>query len=412
MKINKHTFIIIFIIFYKLIFIFFPPKPYEPDETSYLFSGRNIIRGNFVINYETLYAQFRMAEQEGFNIGANPLGYTQLRENEYTITKPFMYPLIVGFFDRYLSYRIINLIFGTILLLFTMFFLRPLTDNWSLFLLILYFNPAVLIAYSRPLMSDFSSMVCLLISFTSFYLILYKANKSLSLYLIFLLSTFAAPLIRIPNLLLFPVLAFFLIYSIWKRGVYEHREIIVLGFLSMALIFLALFCVNRKFYDRNLWTGYHQTQNIRRADNPFAFMKVIAPQRVNLKGILARNTVMHLRDILIAYPAILIFLLIPGHKKDNLYYFFLICFLWIFFIFFQYKVPMNLHFIMILRMYLPMSGFISLLTASNLKNRPAMVYCLIFMGILALFSYLSFLLMTGSIEGPMFNLTPTLWSIV
>ncbi len=404
---------LLIILTYHALLILFPPKLYEPDETSYLYSGRNIIEGKYTLSLDELMPQIADAQEKGLAIGPNPLGYTELGDDRFTISKSFLFPVIVGLFDKYSDYRVLNLFFSFILIIFSYSYIRPVSKYWPAFLSLLYLNPACTIMFSRPLMSDFSSMVCIFLSFMSFYLILfrnrYNSCSTGALYIIFFAATLSGVLIRIPNVLLMFILLPFLISEIIKNGIKRHYKL-CLTIILCAMAFIAIFFyTNLLFYGQLVWTGYHQTQNIRRIGYPFAFMKIISPENVNLKGILFRNAAMFLRDFIIAYPIFFIFLLIKKTDRKPPYGFLLASTLWIFFIFFQYKVPMNLHFIFILRMFLPILGFISLIVALNIRDRLALSYALIFMSVFSALSYLSFLFFTNTLTNPYFKLIPFIW---
>ncbi len=409
--------LIFIIVLCHLAVLAIPPRCYEPDETTYLYSGRNLIRGKWIISLEELAPQIREAQNSGYIIGPNPLGYTHLEGNRYTLSKPFFFPLIAGFFDRYITFRLINLFFSLMLFLFSWIYIRHITKNWPLFLALLYLNPACFIMLSRPLMSDFASMVCIFLSFMSFYLILkrdiYPGIKTMPLYFILFFCTLASPLLRLPNIIILPVILPFAAYEIIKRGFIRHSGL-VLAILLAGLAFLSIYIsLNIYLYEKPLWSGYHQTQNIKRVSFPFAFMKVIAPGNVNLKGILFRNFSMLMRDMLLAYPVLFMLLLTFRTEHGPPGYFLLISLIWILFIFFQYKVPMNLHFIFILRMFLPAAGFASLLTSLHLhsKNRLAAIYSIIFMAVLSIISYISYLVFSNTVTSAEFRLIPLIWNL-
>lgn len=387
-----------------------PPKPLEPDEAAYLYGGRNLLARSAHLNEPELMRQMAQAREQGFTLGPHPLGYAPLKGTSYTFTKPIGFPLLVAITDRLVSYRLLNTVCSLLLILYLTATLKQHmhTDFWP-FILLLYLNPAVVLMLARPLMSDFVSMAALALLFLSAHCLITRlaAGKTYGMHgVVYSLAFLLAPFLRLSNLLIMPLLALYLLYRCLRTPIRLLRPFIILSLLLLILCGLLISLVNLHMYGHSVWTGYKQLDNPRRSGLPFAFLNILYPNRVNFSGIMVRNAVMFLRYLLPAYPVLLILCLSPPTARRPLYVLAYLVTAWVLLLFFQYKVPMNIHYIFIMRMFLPMAPFAALLAApAACKRRWAVPFLLI----LSLISYFAFVYLTRAAACA--TVAPCLWSV-
>ncbi|MBP1912604.1 glycosyltransferase family 39 protein [Thermococcus stetteri] len=328
-----------------------PVRFIEPDDATYYAAMRAFAEGKLVVTRSELVELQREVAEKGLAVGGfRSIQYVNVGMG-YALEKAPGYPFILAFFHKLGIERFVNFIFGLLAIpVFYRMVARAFDPKAALISsLILLSNATFLAMFYRVYMSDFVSMVFVLLGLAFFYLGLegddWKRGVLSGLSLGF------SVLVRYTNAVAYAAL---LVYSLWLTRKGGRKALRYSGIVLGASIpmFLLLMAYNNSVFGSPFSVGYSKTIGY----TNFAFQYILAGRLEEGLGLLWRNLLTHPKLLLEGFPSLV---LLPVGvyigRKNRATLLLLLWFLAYFGLYFQYEWLRTGLYIFMTRFYLPMA---------------------------------------------------------
>ncbi|AIF69847.1 hypothetical protein PAP_07285 [Palaeococcus pacificus DY20341] len=355
------TLIIAFIVFSAVLVV--PIKLIEPDDITYYAAMKAFSQGKITVSRSELLELQRDASYEELigvsNLAGKHLGiqYVRIDVDEYALEKAPGYAFILAFFHKLGLERIVNLVFGLfgLIVFYKLISLAYNPKTAFVSSLILLFNATFLGMLYRIYMSDFASMVFVLIGVAFYYMGLEKESKTLAVLSGLALGSSVA--IRYTNAVIYSAL---FLYAVWFLRKGTKKPLRYLGILLLGSIppVILLMIYHYTVFGGPFRVGYAYTIGY----TNFAFQFLLKGEWHRAFAILLRNFLVHPKLLFEGFPSI--FLLPVGlyfARKSRLTPLLFLWFLAYFGLYFQYDWLRADAYIFQMRFYLPFAPVLAAL---------------------------------------------------
>ncbi len=332
-----------------------PVKLIEPDDVTYYVAMEAFSHGKITVSHSELLELQRDVHYK--NTGrpdhVGPLGvqpaYVRIGFDRYALEKAPGYPFMLALFHEIGLERMINMVLGLIGLIVFYKFISLEYDPRTAFLssLILLFNATFLGMFYRIYMSDFSSMMFVLIGAALYYMGLEMESKALTVLSGLALGSSVA--IRYTNIMIYIALSLYVSLFLIKgmKKPLKYLELIILGSIPPVIL---LMIYHYMVFGGPFTVGYTYTIGY----TNFAFQFMLRGWWHRAYSIIMRNLLVHPRLIFEGFPSI--FLLPAGlysARKSRSMPLLFLWFLSYFGLYFQYGWLRSDSYIFQMRFYLP-----------------------------------------------------------
>ncbi|WP_167916018.1 glycosyltransferase family 39 protein [Thermococcus sp. LS2] len=280
-----------------------PVRLIEPDDNTYYVAMKAFAEGKLTLT-RSEYLQF---QKEVKDIGTYHFGvqYVRISFDKFALEKAPAYPFILALFHKLGLERAVNPILGLLALIVFYKFLSLVYEPRTAFFssLILLFNATFLGMFYRSYMSDFASMVFVLIGVALYYMALERDKQAIAV--LSGLSLGASVAIRYTNVVIYPAI---LLYALWllKKGMKKplrYFGLLILGSIPPAILLMTYHYI---VFGSPFTAGYAYTIGY----TNFAFQFMLKGEWHKAFVILQRNLLIHPKLLFEGFP--LIFLLPAG----------------------------------------------------------------------------------------------------